>query len=161
MSFTHYYYALNRKAAERVFDLTWNQFLEKFGWSKRSQWQNIGGFFEFGLDKPELSDEPTSEEIAPILRRTIRETLRHMSPEYYCILELSYHLGKRSFVKSDIGAEGLEEDLDGLNVCAVWAFLDGDIDDRTLWCVFTLHEEWSSDLFDRFKLKVTKRSVAG
>ena len=32
---THYYYALNRKAAERVFDLTWNKFLGKFGWNKR------------------------------------------------------------------------------------------------------------------------------
>jgi hypothetical protein len=89
MSLTHYYYALNRKAAERVFDLTWNQFLEKFGWSKRSQWPNVSSYFDFGLDKPELSDEPTSEEIAPILRRTIRETLRHMSPEYYCILEVA------------------------------------------------------------------------
>ena len=33
----------------------------------------------FCLDKPELPEEPTPEEIAPILRRTIRETVRQMS----------------------------------------------------------------------------------
>ena len=122
--------------------------------------QNIGGYFEFGLDKPELSDEPTPEEIAPTLRRSIRATLREESTGYYCILELSYQLGKRSFVRSDIDAEDLEEDLDGLNICAVRAFLSGDIDDRTLWCIFTLNqgeeEEGPSDLLDRFKTRLTK-----
>ena len=31
MAQTHYYYAINRKAAERIFDLTWNQFLQNLG----------------------------------------------------------------------------------------------------------------------------------
>jgi hypothetical protein len=75
MGNTHYYYALNRKSAERVFDLTWNQFLEKFGWSKDSQWENIGGYFSYCLD-PNLPEEPTHEEIEPILRWSIRKTLR-------------------------------------------------------------------------------------
>jgi hypothetical protein len=140
---THYYYALNRKAAERVFDLTWNQFLAKFGWSKRrSQWPNIGGYLAFFLDKPELPDEPTAKEIAPILRRTIRETMRHMSPEYFCILELSYQLGKRSFIRADIDAVKLEDDCQAFMNCAISLFLSGRIDDRTLWCVFMLPEEW-------------------
>jgi hypothetical protein len=123
MGFEHYYYALNRRAAERVFDLTWNQFLKKFGWSKRSPWQNVGDYLAFCLDRPRLQDEPTAEEIAPILRRTIRDTVKDMSPEYYCILELGYYLGKRSFIKSDIDAKGLEDDLVALNICAISAFL--------------------------------------
>jgi hypothetical protein len=156
MGNTHYYYALNRKAAERVFDLTWNQFLEKFGWSEDSQWESIGGYLSYCLDEPSWEEEPTPEQIAPILRRSIRATLRQRSTGYFCILELSYQLGKRSFVRSDIDAEALEEDLDGLNICAVRGFLSGDIDDRTLWCIFTLHQEFSSDLLDRFTTPLTK-----
>jgi hypothetical protein len=155
MSFTHYYYAINRKAAERVFDLTWNQFLDKYGWNRRrSQWPNIGGYFEFALDKPELPDEPTPEEIAPILRRTIRETLRHMTPAYFCMLLLGEQLGKRSFIRADIDAENLESDLDALNICAISAFLSGDIDARTLWCVLTIH---SSELPDLGKVERRRR----
>ena len=160
MGNTHYYYALNRKAAERVFDLTWNQFLEKFGWSEDSQWESIGDYLSYCLGEPSWEEEPTPKQIAPTLRRSIRATLREESTGYYCILELSYQLGKRSFVRSDINAEDLEEDLDGLNICAVRAFLSGDIDDRTLWCIFTLNEgeeeEGSSDLLDRFKTRLTK-----
>jgi hypothetical protein len=94
MGNTHYYYALNRKAAERVSDLTWNQFLEKFGWSEDSQWQSIGGYLSYCLDKPSWPEEPTPQQIAPILRRSIRATLRQRSTGYFCILELGYQLGK-------------------------------------------------------------------
>ena len=152
---THYYYAINRKAAERVFDLTWNQFLDKYGWSRRrSQWPNIGGYLSFCLGN--LPEEPTAEEIAPILRRSIRETLRQKSAGYFCMLLLGQQLGKRSFIKSNVDAERLEEDLDGLNVAAVWGFLFGDIDDRTLWSVLTLNQQSVSDLFKRWKNKLTK-----
>ena len=78
------------------------------------------------------------------------------------MLELGYHLGKCSFIKSDIGAEGLEQDLDGLNICAVSVFLSGDMDDRTLWSVFTLHQEWFSDFWNRTMhtlLKVERRRI--
>lgn len=159
MGFEHYYYALNRKAAKRIFDLTWNQFLEKFGWNKqRSQWENIGGYLSFCLDKPSLPEEPTPEQIAPILRRTIRETLRHMSEEYFCILLLGEQLGKRSFIRTNVDAKKLEPDLDALNICAISAFLNGDIDARTLWCVLTVHRGWWSP--DFFGLpKVERRRV--
>jgi hypothetical protein len=130
--------------------------LEKFGWSKDSQWQNIGGYLSYCLDKPDWPEEPTPEQIAPILRRSIRATLRQRSTGYFCILQLGYHLRKRSFIRSHIDADGLEEDLDGLNICAVQGFLSGDIDDRTLWCIFTLHQEFSSDLLDRFTTPLTK-----
>ena len=152
MSNTHYYYALNRKAAESIVSLTWNQFLEKFGWKGPSQWKDIGGYLAYGLERPELPEEPKPEEIAPILRRTIRETIPRMAPQYSCLLELSYQLQRQSFVKVDVNAEGLEEDADALVVCAIWAFLAGDIDARTLWCVLTVHEEWASDLFGRWRL---------
>src|SRR5205809_6946907 len=36
-------------------------------------------------------------------------------------------------------------------------FLEGDIDARTLWCVLTVHEEWASDFFRRWQLKINKR----
>jgi hypothetical protein len=32
MGFTHYYYTLDRHAADGVLDLTWGEFLQKFGW---------------------------------------------------------------------------------------------------------------------------------
>jgi len=158
---SHYYYAINRKAAERVFDLTWNQFLQKFGWSTRSQWQNFGDYLANCLDKPELPDEPTAAEIGPILRRTIRETVRYMSPQYFCILELGFHLGKRSFIRADIEAGRLEDDCHTLMTCAISLFLSGRIDDRTLWCVFMLPTEWfpvkwSSGFFASWTKGLTK-----
>jgi hypothetical protein len=152
MSDTHYYYALNRKAAERIVRLTWNQFLDRFGWRRSGQWQNIGGYLAFALDRPELPEEPDSEEIAPILRQTIRETIPQMSPQYFCLLELSYHLRHQSFVRVDLNAEGLEADCDALIACALRAFLSGGIDDETLWCVLTLHGEPASDFSARFDL---------
>src|SRR5581483_12103012 len=128
-----------------VFDLTWNQFLKKFGWSKRrSQWPNIGGYLSFCLGS--LPEEPTGEEIAPILRRSIRETLRRKSAGYFCMLLLGEQLGKRSFIRSNIDAERLEEDCNALITCAVSLFLSRKIDDRTLWCVLTLPDEWSDYL---------------
>ena len=58
MSFTHYYYALNHKAAERICGLTWNQFVKKFGWGlPLIQWKKIGGYLSFGLDRPILPEE--------------------------------------------------------------------------------------------------------
>ena len=42
MSQTHYYYVINRAASERVVALTWNRFIEGFGWScTPSQWKRI------------------------------------------------------------------------------------------------------------------------
>ena len=79
MSNTHYYYALNRNAAERVVSRTWNQFIEKSG----RKWPEIGRLLAFGLDKPRLPEEPTLEEIALILKQTIRETLSRMIPYVY------------------------------------------------------------------------------
>jgi hypothetical protein len=157
---THYYYALNRKAAERVFDLTWNQFLEKFGWNKRrSQWPNIGGYLAFCLDG--LPEEPTRKQIAPILRQSIRETFRQESSGYFCMLLLGEQLGKQSFIRSDIDAERLEDDCHALMNCAISLFVSGRIDDRTLWCVFTLPTEWfpvkwSSDVFAGWTKGLTK-----
>jgi hypothetical protein len=163
MAQTHYYYAINRKAAERIFDLTWNQFLQKFGWSKRrSQWPKIGEYLAFCLDRPTLDDEPTPEEIAPILRWTIRKTVPRMGLQYFCIVELGYALGKwsftraelergyllgkRSFIRANVDAEKLESDVDALNMCAISAFLSGDIDARTLCCVLTIHSFELPDL---------------
>jgi hypothetical protein len=147
MAQTHYYYALNRKAAELIFDLTWNQFLQKFGW-RGGQWETVGGYFYFCLNKPSWSEEPTPEQVAPILRQTVRETVRRMEGPYFCISELSYYLGKRSFIRAHVDAERLEADVEALIVCAISAFLFGDIDARTLWSVLTLHWGWwSSDFF--------------
>ncbi len=152
MSNTHYYYALNRKAAERVVRLTWNQFLAKFGWGRPSQWKEIGGYLAFGLDRPELPEEPEPEEIASILRQPIRETIPHMSPQYFCLLLLSYQLRRQSFVKVDLNAERLEGDCDALMACALRAFVHGALDDHTLWCVLTLQGEPAPDFFARFDM---------
>jgi hypothetical protein len=157
---THYYYAINRKAAERIFDLTWNKFLQKFGWNKRrSQWSNIGGYLAFCLGS--LPEDPTAEEIAPILRRSIRETVRQKSVGYFCILLLGEQFGKTSFIRANIDAERLEDDCRALMTCAISLFLSGHIDDRTLWCVFTLPDEWfplkwSSDVFAGWTSGLTK-----
>jgi hypothetical protein len=151
MSQTHYYYALNRKAAERITTLTWKQFLKKFGWRcPPSQWENIGGYLSFALDRPRLPEQPTQEELAPILQWKIRETIPRMGPQYFMMLELSNQLGRHSFVKADVDAEKQEDEVDAINSGAIFGFLDGDIDDRTLWCVLTIHEDWASDLFDRW-----------
>jgi hypothetical protein len=136
MGDAHYYYALDRKAAERVFDLTWNQFLEAFGWGK-TQWEDIGEYLAFSV-------EPEPDDVAPILPQTIRETIPRMSPQYFCMIELSYQLGRRSFVKLELDAHNLEDDCVALISCGIRAFLNGDIDDRTLWCLMTIHKEWAS-----------------
>ena len=157
---THYYCAINRKAAERIFDLTWNEFLKKFGWKKqRSQWPNIGGYFSFCLLN--LPEEPTHEQIAPILARSIREFFRQKSTGYFCMLLLGEQLGKRSFIRANIDAERREDDCEALLICAISLFLDGRIDDRTLWCVFMLPEEWfpvkwSSGFFTSWTEGLTK-----
>jgi hypothetical protein len=145
VSQTHFYYALNRKAAERAAELTWQQFLDEFGWGRRGgNWDNIGSFFEFGLDSLPQTYSPTHEDMAPLLRWKIRRTIPRMSPQYFMLLELSYQMRQRSFVKADIGAEGEEEDSMALIVSAIWGFVYGDIDARTLWGVFTLHGETPS-----------------
>ena len=150
MSMNHFYYAINRKAAERVFSLTWNQFLEKYGWNPKSQWINIGEYLAFALDRPALPEEPTAEQIAPILRKTIRQTIPRMSPQDFVILELSYHMRKQSFVKVDVNAEKQVDQSLALVGCAYTAFLSNLIDARTLWSVLTLHGEWTSDFDSRY-----------
>lgn len=156
MSQTHYYYALNRRAGDALASLTWKQFLEKFGWGPPSQWGNIGGFFAFGLDRPQLPEEPTPQQIAPILRWTIRKTIPRMSPQYFMLLELSYQLKRQSVVKADIDAERQEDESEALLLCAIYGFLDGDIDARTLWGVLTIHEAFVSDLFNRWTTALTE-----
>jgi hypothetical protein len=154
---THYYYSLNRKAAERIFDLTWNQFLEKFGWRDHTLFEDIGAYLAFGVD-PEPEDP---EEIAPILKWTIRATIRRTTPQYYMMLALSYQMGKRSFIRADIDAPRREDDCHALMTCAISLFVSGRIDDRTLWCVFMLPTEWfpvkwSSDFFANWTRGLTK-----
>ena len=56
MSLTHYYYALNRKAAEPVLDLTCNQFLARFGWPGAGEWDTLGKFLAYSVDRPLLED---------------------------------------------------------------------------------------------------------
>ena len=157
MSQTHYYCAFNRKETGRIVDLTWSQFLKKFGWPRGSQWRNIGTFLAFAIDNPVLPDHPSTRELEPILSWTIRQTLPRMSPQSFCLLELSEHLGERSFVKVDVAARRLEGESDALSAAAVLAFVDGDIDDRTLWCVLTIHEQTASDLFRRWQLPMTTK----
>ena len=75
-----------------------------------------------------------------------------MSPEYYCILLARSPLGKRTFIRcGHRRGRTRRRPVDAFITCAVWMFLYGDIDDRTLWCVSTLPTwfpvEWSSDLF--------------
>lgn len=157
MSQTHYYYAIKRKAAERITELTWQQFLDKFGWGgPLNEWGEIGSFLAYGLDRPELPERPTLKEIAPILRWKIRRTLPRMSPQYLILLNLSYQMGGRSFVTADIDAEDQEDDSEALVVAAMSGFTCGDIDARTLWSVLTLHEELFPDFFDRWHLALTE-----
>ena len=147
MSLTHFYYAINRKAAERVFNLTWNQFLEKYGWDAPMQWENVGEYLAFALDRPTLAEQPTAKQLAPILRKTIRQTLPRMGPLDFVIDVLGHQMGKKSFVKVDVNAECQVNESGVLTSAAVFAFLGDEIDARTLWCMLTLHGDWTSEFF--------------
>lgn len=149
MSQTHYYYVMNRAATERVVALTWNQFVKEFGWSyPPSQWETVGGFLSYGLDRPELPEEPTAKQLAPILRSRIRNTLVRMSPQYLALLELGYQMGAKSFVVADMDAQGLEDEVEALCLCAVRAFADNVIDEETLSAVLSIHQERSGDILE-------------
>lgn len=157
MGETHDHYSINRKAAERVFQ---SQSLEripgKIGWSDSSQFDDIGEFLAFGLDRPRLSQSPTPAEIAPILRWKIRDTIPRMTPQYFCLLELSYHLRRQYLVKADLNVEEFEADFEAVVVCGIQALLQDQIDDRTLWCILTIHAEWVEDALVRLKPSLTE-----
>jgi hypothetical protein len=159
MSNTHYYYALNRKATEGIVQLTWTELLEKYRWDATGQWNDIGGFLAYGLDDPKLPEEPSPAQIAPVLRQTLKKTIPLMTPQYFCIDALGCCLKQQPFIKADLNAEGLEDQCAGLMICAIWAFLDGEIDSRTLWGVLTLHEDLVSDVIASLTdvLTVTER----
>lgn len=119
------------------------------------QWESIGEFLAYGLDTPSLPEMPTPEELAPILKRTIKQTIRCMTPSYFCLLGLNYQMPKRSFVKVDVDAEGLEDDCDGILIAAIRAFLADEIDERTLLSVLALHEDVASHLLRGAGLALT------
>lgn len=165
MSQTHDYYVINRAATERVVALTWNQFVEEFGWScAPSQWEAIGGFLSYGLDRPELPEEPTARHLAPILRSRIRNTLVRTSPQYLVLRELGYQMGAKAFVVADVDAQGLENEVEALCLCAVRAFVDNAIDEETLSAVLSIHQERSGDILEGAGFDaaaVHRRKIAG
>ena len=141
MSQTHYYYALNRKRAERALDLTWREYLAEGPWEDlNGQWATLGEFLAYAVNRPLLPDEPTDKELAPLLKWTLRKTITRSSPQYFILLSVNNELGDRGFVTADINAEYLETECDALILCAIRAHERGDIDDRTCWSVMALHD---------------------
>lgn len=141
MSQTHYYYVFNRKAAERALDLTWNQFLKKFGWPAKGEWSTLGEFLGRFVDYSLLPDEPTPKQLAPLLPWTLRKTIARSSPQYFVLLSLNDELPRRwRFVKADLEAGSLEAECDAFINCALRALERNDIDDRTCWAVLALND---------------------
>ena len=75
MSFTHYDYVLNRQAAEGILDLTWSEFRKKFGWPGKTEREPPGEFLAFSHDHALWPKEPTSKQLATILKGTSRKTI--------------------------------------------------------------------------------------
>jgi hypothetical protein len=141
MSFCHYYYAFNRRTTEGILDLTWSEFLKKFGWRPdMTQWKTLGEFLAFSLYRLGLPEKPTSKQLVPIPKWTIRKTIQRSSGPYFILGCLGDQLGKQSFLTMAIDAERMEDDCDGILACAAKARLRGSINDRTLWAVLALHE---------------------
>lgn len=158
MSNTNAYFAVNRRAFERIADLTWNQFLERYGWHKdRTEWDDVGGYLSYclGLD----SENPTRAEIAPILGWTIRKTQSQKTAGYFDLTYLNAQLKRDQFIRVDVNAEGLESESDTLILNAVTGFLGGVVDDRTLWSVLTLHDQWASEVLRRIGLNKSERTL--
>ena len=130
MGQTHYYYAIIRKAAERVFDLTWDQFLAQILDGASGA---INGRTSEAISLSALVDSTSDESRRlrnrAILRWSIRETVpTKAAPVISASSVASFEsaLGKRSFIRANVDAERLEDDLDALNICAISAFLSGE-----------------------------------
>ncbi|MHB1310141.1 MAG: hypothetical protein ACYDC1_05345 [Limisphaerales bacterium] len=156
MSNNHYFMTIKRKDVERIADLTWEQYVKRYGWGI-DDWEDIGGFMAFALNRPILPDEPTPEQMAPILKWTIRKSLARMSPQYYIMLLLG--LGEKVTMNTSETAY----DCDALDLCALIEHQHEHIDDRTLWAVLTLNSVWSEkgrkDLLARGDLNATERKL--
>jgi hypothetical protein len=137
MGFEHYYQFIDRAVVDPLVALTWRQFHKKYGWTGGSQWSNAAEFLaDFALDPPP-EDVQIVERI--LATRTLRWTLRHSSSQYFCLIEgMVVHVPAIEKRCPGIQTSCLDEVALFL-AAAVHGFLEGTINQRTLWAVFALH----------------------
>jgi hypothetical protein len=158
MSNNNTYFALNRRAFERIADLTWNQFFEKHGRNNFDWGDGIGATLSIclNIERGIESAEPKPEEKARILKWTIRKTFAHKGSSYFDFYYLAEQMKRQDFLKVDVEAEHLEDDCDAVVICAISDFLFGIIDGRTFWSVLAIHEQWVPEILRSWQNRLNK-----
>lgn len=137
MGFDQYYQIIDRAVVDPLLKLTWPRFLKKYGWSGNAQWRSAEDFLMKCALDPIPEDPAIVEDI--LARRTLRWTLRHSSPQFFCLIEgLLVHAPNIAKRCPGIQASCLDEVAMFL-AAALYGFLEGRISQRTLWAVFALH----------------------
>lgn len=132
MASEHYCHFLDRAVVDPFLALTWKQFDHKFGWGY-SEWSSPADFLmQLALD-PVPDDPKVVERI--LARRTLRWTLKHSSPQFFCLMELISHAPVVE--KRCPGIElGRVAEMGMFQAAAVHGFLEDRITLPALWAVF-------------------------
>jgi hypothetical protein len=139
MSYEHFYWFLDRKAADAVLRMPWKRFLERHPWKE----DELRQVLEFAVEP-----SPGARALKTILdTRTLAWTVQHASPALFLLQEIVNHvpaLDRKGGVVAFLDCRDFE--TLAVNAVAARAFVDGRIDARTLRAVFAIHGEYVLDL---------------
>ncbi len=139
MSYEHFYWFLDRKAANRVLRTAWKAFLERYPWDA----QELRQLLEFAVEP-----SPKERALRSILgTKTLAWTVSRSVPALYLVHQVVHHVP----ALADRGGSVWFWDCHhfetlAINAVAARAFLDGRITARTLRAVFAIHGEYIFDL---------------
>jgi hypothetical protein len=150
MSYEHFYWFLDRKAADTALRMPWKRFLERHPWEEAELRQVL----EFAVEP-----SPGARALKTILdTRTLAWTVQHASPALYLVQEIVTHvpaLNRKGGLVAFLDCRDFE--TLAINAAAARAFVDGRIDARTLRAVFAIHGEYVLDL--QFDLRAAEPGV--
>jgi hypothetical protein len=139
MTYEHFYWFVDRRAADSVLRMPWKAFLELHPWKEGE----LRHMLEFAVEPT-----PGARAIASILgTKTLAWTVAHSNPALYVVNEIVEHvpaLRRRGGTVQFWDCHNFETLV--LNAVAARAFLDGRITPRTLRAAFAIHGEYVLDL---------------
>lgn len=160
---THSYEFFDRATFDRIWQLSWQNFLQKYrtGWSRNRLYDagSYNGESLRGLIAFSLEPEPSAEEIEQILERnTIRWTIQHSMPQLFVLSSIIWdgltHLRNRAARFST------KESVNPVLATAIDAYLQSRVTASTLRATLKLHSvENPSDFLELTRRE--KQRVAG
>jgi|WetSurMetagenome_2_1015567.scaffolds.fasta_scaffold25244_2 hypothetical protein len=139
MSYEHFYWFLDRKAADAVLRMPWTRFLERHSWPEDELQQVL----EFAVEP-----SPGPKKIRSMLQsRTLAWTVQHAAPALYLVDEIIQRVPaveKKGAIVPFWDCQDFE--TLAINAAAARAFIDGRIPARMLRAVFAIHGEYVLDL---------------